>query len=207
MSRGVHAVQHEVEHKIEHEAHLENGVSSLNKKVALLIAVLALFLAFAETLGKSAQTAALSHQIVASNLWDLFQAKKDREVQHRIAADELRVSLTTVTDPREKAAIEAKIAEWEKTADRYHSEPERREGTVELQPRASAEEHMSKEKLSEYHHYELASAVFQIGIVLASALVLTGLARWSFPIGGLLIAVGLAFMGFALFAPHVLPLH
>ena len=38
-------------------------------------------------------------------------------------------------------------------------------------------------------------------------LVLTGMARRSFLAGGLLIVVGLGFMAFGLFAPHVLPLH
>jgi len=65
----------------------------------------------------------------------------------------------------------------------------------------------SKEKLTEYHHYELASAVFQIGIVLLSALVLVGLARWCFLTGGLLLGIGVALMGLAMFAPHILPLH
>ena len=48
MSHGVHAVQHEVEHKIKHDEHGGHGADSkdLNKRVALLIAVLALFLAF-----------------------------------------------------------------------------------------------------------------------------------------------------------------
>jgi hypothetical protein len=66
MSHGVHAVQHEVEHKIKHEQeHAGHGdtddTQARNKKVALLIAVIALFLAFSETLGKSAQTNALNH--------------------------------------------------------------------------------------------------------------------------------------------------
>ena len=59
MSHGVHAVQHEVEHHIEHEEHGHGGggtkkplANSFNKKIALLISVIALFLAFAETLGK-----------------------------------------------------------------------------------------------------------------------------------------------------------
>jgi hypothetical protein len=47
-----------------------------NKGVALLIAILALVLAFSETLGKGAQTAALAMNIEASNLWAFFQAKK-----------------------------------------------------------------------------------------------------------------------------------
>ena len=76
MSHGVHAVQHEAEHRIEHvdgdgEGH-GKGSENRNKKIALVIAVIALFLAFSETLGKSAQTAALSYNIEASNLWAFF---------------------------------------------------------------------------------------------------------------------------------------
>src|SRR5262245_41431964 len=69
MSHGVHAVQHEAEHQIEHEEHGHGGghgkaaPENQNKKIALLIAVIALFLAFSETLGKSAQTAALSYNV------------------------------------------------------------------------------------------------------------------------------------------------
>jgi hypothetical protein len=63
MSHGVHAVQHEVEHQIEHEEHGHGAgrrkslAESANKRIALLISVLALFLAFSETLGKKSQTA------------------------------------------------------------------------------------------------------------------------------------------------------
>ena len=44
---------------LEHAEHAEHASHS-NKKIALLIAVLALFLAFSETLGKSAQTNAIA---------------------------------------------------------------------------------------------------------------------------------------------------
>jgi hypothetical protein len=61
MSHGVHAVQHEVEHQIEHEEHGHGAgrrkslAESANKRIALLISVLAPFLAFSETLGKRAR--------------------------------------------------------------------------------------------------------------------------------------------------------
>ena len=213
MSRGVHAVQHEAEHKIEHEGHGagRDATPSVNKKVALLIAVLALFLAFSETLGKSAQTAALNYQIESSNLWSFFQAKNIRRTSNEIASDQAKLTLVAVSDPAQKAAIEKQIAEWDENAARYRSEPEaadgQGEGTVELSRRATDTEHHRDLMLSKYHHYEFASAAFQIGIVLASALVLTGMARRSFLAGGLLIAVGLGFTAFGLFAPHVLPLH
>ena len=59
---------------LEHAEHAEHAAHS-NKKIALLIAVLALFLAFSETLGKSAQTAAITHNVASNDLWAFFQAK------------------------------------------------------------------------------------------------------------------------------------
>ena len=49
-------------------------IDASSKRVALVIAVLAAALAISETLGKSAQTAALSYNVEASNLWSFFQA-------------------------------------------------------------------------------------------------------------------------------------
>src|SRR5919106_5399327 len=118
MPHGSHAVQHEVEHQIKHDehGHGEGGGQaeislSLNKKVALLIAVIALFLAFSETLGKSAQTNALNHQIEASNLWNFFQAKNIRRPSTLVAGEEMKVNLAgNIEEPR-KAAMTKQIDE------------------------------------------------------------------------------------------------
>lgn len=210
MSHGVHQVKHDAEHKIQHGGG-HGDDSRVNKKVALLIAVLALFLSISEMLGKSAQTAALNHQIESSNLWSFFQAKTVRRTATEIASDQARLNLPSVTDPGQRAATEKQIAEWDAAAARYKSEPDaaegKGEGTTELAHRAADSEHQRDLMFAKYHHYEFASAAFQIGIVLASALVLTGLGRRSFLAGGLLIGIGLAFMAFGLFAPHTLPLH
>ena len=48
---------------LEHAEHAEHASHGGNKKIALLISVLALFLAFSETLGKSAQTAAITYNV------------------------------------------------------------------------------------------------------------------------------------------------
>ena len=152
---------------------------NLNKRIALLIAVLALFLAFSETLGKSAQTAALNYQIEASNLWNFFQAKNIRRTTTLVAAEQTKLGLASATDPAQKAAIEKQVDDWNKTAARYRSEPEaaggKGEGTVELSRRAIEEQNHRDESLAKYHHYEFASAAFQIAIVLASATVITGM--------------------------------
>ena len=210
MSHGVHAVQHEAEHQIEHDEHGGGHNKDFNKRVALLIAVLALFLAFSETMGKGAQTAALNSQIEASNLWNFFQAKNIRRTSIIIAGEQSKLDLAGAADPAQKAAIQKQVDEWSKTAARYRSEPEaaggKGEGTVELSRRALEEQHQRDEYLAKYHHYEFASAAFQIGIVLASATVITGMVVLSYIAGGLGV-LGLAFMAFGLFAPHVLHLH
>ena len=216
MSHGVHAVQHEVEHKIKHDdehggggGHGLDTSKDLNKRVALLIAVLALFLAFSETLGKSAQTAALNSQIEASNLWNFFQAKNIRRTSTIVAAEQTKLTAAAAADPTQKAAIEKQVDEWAKTAARYRSEPEaaggKGEGTVELARRALEEQRHRDDYLAKYHHYEFASAAFQIGIVLASSTVITGIVLLSFLAAGL-GAVGLGFMAIGLFAPHAIHL-
>jgi hypothetical protein len=215
MSHGTHAVQHEVEHQIKHDEHGHGGGEhvdvnlSLNKKVALLIAVIALFLAFSETLGKSAQTNALNHQIEASNLWNFFQAKNIRRTVTLVAGEEMKANMAgNIEEPR-KAAMTKQIDEWTKTAARYRSEPEagggKGEGTVELSRRAIDEQKLRDTALAKYHHYEVASAAFQIGIVLASATVITGMVALAYLAAGLGV-VGLAFMAIGLFVPHAVHL-
>ena len=52
-----------------HEPHVEHGGEhGNNKKVAILISVLAALLAIVETAGKNAQTLYLSHQVEASKI-------------------------------------------------------------------------------------------------------------------------------------------
>jgi hypothetical protein len=212
MSRGVHAVQHEAEHKIQHDDEHGGlaGLSTANKRMALVIAILALFLAFAETAGKSSQTAALNAQMEASNMWSFFQAKNARRTSNLIAAEQANLALASAVTPEQRAAMEKQIAEWNQTAARYRSEPDaadgKGEGTEELSRRAVDAEHLRDEMLSKYHNYEFASAAFQIGIVIASAAVITGMAVPGFIASGLALLAGMAFMGFGFFAPHLLHL-
>ena len=211
MSHGVHAVQHEVEHKMQHDegghgGHHDDDKQSLNKKVALLISVIALFLAFSETLGKSAHTAALNFQIESSNLWNFFQAKTIRQTVLRTAAATRKIDAELLAaEAPGKASIAKQVDTWTKTAQRYESEENPPEGRRQLMARARDAEHKRDTSLARYHHYEIASAAFQIGIVLASATVITGMVILSYLAGGLGI-LGLAFMAIGLLAPHAVHL-
>jgi Domain of unknown function (DUF4337) len=208
MSHGVHAAQHEAEHHMrpEHEHGDDKPIiEGRNKKIALLIAVIALFLAFSETLGKSAQTAAISSNVEASNLWAFFQAKTIRRTLVETAGQAMTLEANAAPNEAIKVAMTKQIDFWQKIAARYRSEPETREGSVELMERAKEAEHKRDTAMAKYHHYEVASAAFQIGIVLASASVITGMIVLSWLAGGLAV-VGLGFIAIALFAPHAVHL-
>jgi hypothetical protein len=226
MSHGVHAVQHEVEHEISHaeEGHGKGGgvVEGRNKAIALFIAVLALCLAFSETLGKSAQTAAISFNVEASNLWAFYQAKTIRQTTLQAATELLKVEQMRTGEPASadllRKAVSDRIDTWTKTAARYDTEPREREprkavdlnppygeGRRELMALAVAAEAKRDTAMEKYHHYEVASAAFQIGIVLASAAVITGMLMLAW-LGGGLALIGVAFLGIGLFAPHAVHL-
>jgi hypothetical protein len=207
MSHGIHAVQHEVEHEITSGGHggTASPIENLNKKVALLIGVLALLLAFSETLGKSAQTDTIKYNIEATNLWAFFQAKTIRRTVVLTASEEMSVHASGASDAALKSKMTKQIDDWKQTAQRYRSEPDVREGTVELAERAKAAEKKRDTALARYHHYEVASAAFQIGIVLGSATVITGMIVLSWialGLGGL----GVVFTLIGFFAPHAVHL-
>ena len=76
----------------------------------------------------------------------------------------------------------------------------------ELAKRAKQAEHERDEATAKYHHYELASAAFQIGIVLASATIITGMIVLAW-VSGVLALAGIAITALGLYAPHLLHLH
>ena len=85
--------------------HGEHGHSEgLNKKVALLISFLALFLAISETFAKSAQTSAVSYNIEASNLWAFFQAKTIRMTTVRTATEAFETEALALPNRQVKEA-------------------------------------------------------------------------------------------------------
>ena len=176
-----------------------------NRRIALLIAVLALFLSFSETLGKSAQTEAIGANVESSDLWAFFQDKSVRLTQINTAVEQMLIAAEAASDPAAKASMQKQIDAWKKTAARYDSEPSTGEGRKELAERAKEAEERRDLALAKYHHYELASAAFQVGIVLASAAVITGALALAW-LGGALGILGLALTALGLFAPHAVHL-
>src|SRR3954468_10133887 len=156
-----------------------------NKGVALLISLLALVLAFSETLGKGAQTNALAMNIEASNLWAFFQAKTIRQTVLRTAAEEVSIA-------EKGEAAKKQVDKWRETAQRYQNEPETGEGRDQLAARAKEAEKKRDRSMAAYHHYEVASAAVQIAIVLASASIIAEIIALAW-IGAALGVVGVVF--------------
>lgn len=189
---------------MEHAEHAEHASGS-NKKIALLIAIIALCLALSETLGKGAQTESISKNVEAANLWAFFQAKSIRRTVVQTAAEQLQATSGLITEEAAKAAAAKQIDDWKKTAARYRSEPETGEGTEQLAEKAKHAEEERDLAAAKYHNFEIASAAFQIAIVLASATIITGMAVLAWLAGGLALA-GIAFTAIGLFAPHAVHL-
>lgn len=210
MSHGVHAVQHEVEHRIGHEhdgphgaAHDKARTQSQNRKIALLISILALFLAISETLGKSAQTTGIELNIKASDTWNFFQAKTVRQTTLRTAAEAMAIEVNARPEDAFKKAMAEQVEKWNATVKRYDSDPKEQDGRKELRAKAEQYEHQRDVAMARYHNYEFGSAAYQIGIVLASAAVITSAMALAYGAAAVGI-IGLVFTGLGLFAPEAM---
>ncbi len=186
----------------EHAEHIEHAAHS-NKGIALLIAVLALVLAFTETLGKSAQTSSLAYNVQSSDTWAFYQARNSRSTTVSTAKEVMEIEAAAITDPAQKAAIAKKLEDWDKRLKRWASDPEKGEGMKELMEKAQRLEAQRDHAMEQYHNYEIGSAALQVGIVLASASIITSMAVLAW-LGGALGVVGLIFMFSGLYEPELI---
>ena len=123
---------------------LEDAVEAEDKKVAVIIAILALFLALSEAGAKNAQHRSTEQNIEASDLFNFYQAKKVRSTIAETAAESLEAIAPTVTDEKASAAIEKQIAALEGDRRQVRTRPEeargqprRNSGTRERGPRGA----------------------------------------------------------------------
>jgi hypothetical protein len=187
---------------LEHAEHAEHASHGGNKKIALLISVLALFLALSEMGGKSVQTEAVTENVRANDLWAFFQAKTIRITVLTTAAEHLQLEAERATDPVLRDRLVKTIDTWKANVARYEDDPKSNEGRKQLMERARASEEKRDELLARYHNFEIASAAFQIGIVLASAQVITSIVALGW-LAGLVGVVGLGFSALGAWFQHV----
>ncbi len=116
---------------------------------------------------------ALIKNVESANLWAFFQAKTVRQTAVRGLSEML-----PLLAPREggEAEVERLLERWSASVQRWESEPETGEGRRELTARAKAAEHERDEAIRMDGRYDTASALLQVGIVMASAAIITGTA-------------------------------
>jgi Mn2+/Fe2+ NRAMP family transporter len=165
-------------------------VSTENKEIAMLIAVLALVLAIAELLGSAAQVKSVQANIEASNLWSFYQAKAIRSTTLETAVQQMEADMPTVTDHKQKEAREALITKWKGTIARYENDPASKEGREQIKERAKHAEHERDVYEVKHQRFELAIGAFHIAIVLASAVIISGVVPLIY-VSGLLGIFGL----------------
>src|SRR5205823_13615848 len=98
-------------HESMEQADQAKEASGENRRIALLIAVIALCLALSETLGKGAQTESIAKNVEAANLWAFFQAKTIRRTVVQTAAEQTNLNLGSIADAQ-KAAATKQIEDW-----------------------------------------------------------------------------------------------
>ena len=183
---------------MEHEVEIEHH-TPVNKRIGILIAVMAAVLAFTEMAARNADTDVVRETVEASDTWAFYQAKSIRAAMLRADARALQLQAQS-KDPN---LVAQTIADWEATATREDSEPSTGEGRKELAERARAIEKHRDDENAAKESYEYASGALELGILLASSAVVTGLVPLAF-IGGAMGAMGMiaGVLGWA--APHIL---
>ncbi len=180
-----------------HETIRETATQHGNRRIALLIAVMAALLALMEMAGNNAENEALERNVEAANLWAFFQAKTIRQTTLRTNAELLE---TLGASPERSEEVAKRVAAWRATADRYETEPSTNEGRRELAARAKAAEQRRDQAHAANDVFELGSAALQIGIVVASASVIAGV-TWLAWLALGLAGAGLCFGLLGWFAP------
>lgn len=171
---------------------VEDAIGDKSKtRTALTISVFAMVLAFASLGGSNAAKESMHENIQAANAYAFYQAKNIRQTAMKIAAGDLELQLLQQPGmpAAAKEATEKKIADYKKTADRYESEPETREGKKELMMKAREHEAVRDHALRQDPWFDYAEGMLQIAIVLLSVSMI-GAIPAMFYVGSLLGSLG-----------------
>jgi hypothetical protein len=149
---------------------------SRNKWIGVWVGVLAALLAVCVMGGDNAAKDANRANIDSANTWAFFQAKNIRRNDIRLGADQLEMMLLAQPElrPEARAAIEAKMKSYRDTAQLYTTDPTTGEGLDELFAKAKSIEADRDRALRKDPYFDLAQALLQIAIVLASVAIIAG---------------------------------
>jgi hypothetical protein len=185
---------------MEHETEIETH-PPVNKRIGIAIAIMATVLAFTEMAARNADSDVLRESVEASDTWAFFQAKSIRAAMLRADVRALEAE-TSGQSQADATKVAAAITEWNTAAAHEDSEPSTGEGRKELAVKAQAIEKHRDERNAAKETYEYSSGALELGILLASSAIVTGLIPLAY-LGGVLGVLGsvLGLLGWV--APHI----
>ncbi|HSU06821.1 MAG TPA: DUF4337 family protein [Acetobacteraceae bacterium] len=181
---------HEV---LEHQEHAEHAAGHGSKKAALLIAALAALLAICEQQAKHAEIAVQENAVLTADAWAQYQAKSIRATLAQDIAG-LGATLDRPVQPDQIAMREGLIKQLQSDQVRY--EKDAKDGKEAIAERAHVFDEVRQDARERTHTYDNAAAALQLGIVLATASVITMskmLLRFAYALGG--VGLVLAILG------------
>lgn len=182
----------------------EKAAETEDKRVALLISFLALFLALSEAGAKYAEHHSTEKNIESSDLYNFYQAKRIRSTVIETATQSLEATVAAIADDKAREAAEKQIGGWKQTVARFEKDDKNPADSldriIDRAKEAAEARELSNKKLE---HFEYAAGLLQIAIVLSSASIVTGIVALAFG-AGVLGVIGAVLSGFGFFAPTAL---
>ena len=147
-------------HEFSKQMEEAGGAESLTR-IALAISILAVLVALVTVLGHGPANDALLMQSRANDQWGEYQAKKIRQDNLAVVVDQMALQAAP------SAATQAKMAEYRTHIEKWTKDLE--------ESQAKAREDEAEVRLAERKgsRFDLAEALLQIGVVLASITLLT----------------------------------
>jgi len=180
-----------------HESEEAAHVAHSNKHAALVIAVLAAVLAVCEQQAKHAEVELTEKAVLAADTWNEYQAKSIRAA----TAHDLGAIGASLDDPASPERLAERKAVLKRLSDdQQHYEKDPKSGKDALSERATRYEEERTAAMERSHSLDNAAAAIDLGIVLATASVITSagpLLVFSYVMGIAGIALGIG----ALIAP------
>lgn len=194
------AIMSETEHHLEHAEHAQHAAHDpFDRRVIMTIAIIAALLACVTLLSHRAHNETLEMHLeandkytLASDTWNRYQAKKNRQYLYEAFVDQARMNKQESNHEAEK-----QIASWQSKVEKYELENKKIEDEArDFEDKAKE----FKERSEHIHHvgdrYDLGELCVEFGLVLCSVAVLTKRASfWLTGVGGAFLGAILAIFG------------
>jgi hypothetical protein len=161
--------------------------SRLNSLIAVMVAVVATFMALCNIKDGNVGQSMAQAQSKAVDAWSYYQAKSVKESLAEAGRDQLsafRLTLTTRTAERD--ALDAQIADYQKQADRYEKEK------ADIKREAEGDEQTYNELNIHDDQFDLSEASFSVVIALLGVTALTQ-KRWLLGVVAAFLLIGFVF--------------